>query len=311
MTSPTRWLTAAEALPAFFTTREGLAAGLRPRDLTRTDLFRQLFRGGYTKVGVPSSYAEEVAFALRAVPAAQFATEHSASRLLDGIVPSASNLHLGTTRRHKCKREGIHLRFYTHPPQLVHLKGMWLTSPVQTFLDLARALEFSDLLVLGDSLVQRQLCTQSDIRRFVADSSAHGAGHAREVAELVRPGVESPNESRLRLLMLSGGLPVPQLNLVVRGGGTGRGTRRIDLAFEEYKVGVEFDGRHHVERIGQWQKDILRREELEAIGWRFVIITSSAMYADPIGVLKRIRDALELAGAVDIQLHDGWRRHFG
>lgn len=310
MTSPAPFLGPESRLPDFFTTEEALAAGIRPRDLAAGNDFRQIFWGGYLKASARPTYAEEVSFALRVVPTAQFAAEHSAARLLGGITPNASNLHLGTTVRHKCKRDGIHLRFYTHPPELTMIKGVPITSAAQTFLDLARSLEFTDLLVLGDSLVRRSGCSPSDIRRFVANSSAHGAGHAREVAGLIRPKVDSPNESRLRLLMLSGGLPKPTVNLVVRGTRR-RGTRRIDLAFEEYKVGVEFDGRHHIERVEQWNEDILRREELEAMGWRFVTVTASSMHSDPFGVLTRIADALVLAGASDIRLRSDWRRHFG
>lgn len=309
MTSPALLRGPKHRLADFFTTEEALAAGVRPRDLAAADDFRQVFWGGYVKASATPAYVHYVSFALRVVPTATFATEHSASRLLGGVAPTASNLHLGTTVRHKCKRDGIHLRFYTHPPDLVLVKGVWATSPPQTFLDLARSLEFADLLVLGDSLVQRAGCSPTDIREFVADSSAHGASHARAVAKLIRRRVESPNESRLRLLMVSGGVPEPTLNLVVRGTSR-RATRRIDFAFEDYKVGVEFDGRHHIEQVSQWNDDILRREELEAMGWRFVVITSSTMYADPRGVLSRIVDALTLAGAPSIRIRDDWQRHF-
>lgn len=91
---------------------------------------------------------------------------------------------------------------------------------------------------------------------------------------------------------------------------TGR-WREIDLAFPEWKVGVEFDGRHHIEREQQWDKDILRREELETMGWTFVIVTSTAMYAEPLRVLDRIGDKIVLAGGHRIRIRDDWRRHFG
>lgn len=309
MTSPAPLLEPDSRLPDFFTTEEALAAGIRPRELADGSRFRQIFWGGYAKSTTSPTYADEVSFALRVVSPASFATEHTASRLLGGITPSASNLHLGTTVRHKCKRDGVVLRFYTHPPELALVKGVWTTAAHQNFLDLARSLEFADLLVLGDSLVRRTSCSPTDIRQFVANSSAHGASHARAVAKLIRSRVDSPNESRLRLLLVSGGIPEPTVNLVVHGTSR-RATRRIDLAFEQYKVAVEFDGRHHIERIGQWNDDILRREELEAMGWRFVIVTSSTMYSDPGGVLRRVHEALALAGAPTIKPSNEWRRHF-
>lgn len=297
------------SLPDLFTTEEAYAAGLTKRDL-RGDAYRRLFYGAYARTGARPTYVEQLAFAIRAIPKAQFAAQHSAARLFGGTTPQASNLHLGTRVRSQSKRDGVFVHFYKNPPDLLTYKGIRITSPGQTFLDLARSLEFVDLLVLGDSLVRRGACSPAYLRNFVADVSAHGAQHAREVAGFVRTDVYSPNESRLRLLMLGGGLPEPVRNHTVYN--DVRSTKRkIDLAFPQWKVAVEFDGRHHIERIGQWESDIMRREELEAMGWRFVIVTSSAMYVEPLRVLHRIADTLASAGAPRIQICDGWRRHFG
>lgn len=299
----------ARSLPDLFTAQEAYAAGLRRRDLTGDD-YRQLFRGAYARAGADPSYLQLLKFGLRAVPSAQFADEHSAARLYGGITPPASSLHFGTRIRHSCTLQGICLRFYKNDPDLVMHKGILATAPGQTFLDMARPLEFVDLLVFGDSLVRNAPCSPTYLRHFVADKSAHGAQLAREVAALVRPNVRSPNESRLRLLMHSGGLPAPEINHVVKNEQTGR-WREIDLAFPEWKVAVEFDGRHHIERERQWDNDILRREELEAMGWTFVIITSTSMYTEPLRVLVRISDKIVLAGGPRIRIRDDWRRHFG
>ena len=295
-------------LPDMFTTEEALAVGLTRRDLAGPD-FRQLFWGAYARHGAQPSYAEQVSFGLRVVPAAKFACQHTAARLLGGVVPAASNLHLGAPTRHQCTRDGLVVHYYTHPPELVLVKGIHVTSPAQTYLDLARSLEFSDLLVLGDSLVRRTEWSPTHIRQFVAASSAHGARHAREVAELVRSKVDSPNESRLRLLLVSGGLPEPAVNHEIRTEWR-TAKRRIDLCYEKWKVAIEFDGRHHIDRVHQWEDDILRREELEAMGWRFIVVTSSEMYREPLRVLQRVVDALAAAGAPSIRISDDWRRHF-
>jgi len=299
----------ARSLPDLFTTQEAYAVGLTRRDLERDD-YRRLFRGAYARVGTDRPHAELLKFALRAVPSAQFAAEHSAARLYGGVTPPASSLHLGTRVRHNCTLDGIRLRFYKNKPDLAIHKGVLATSPGQTFLDMSRSLEFVDLLVFGDSLVRNAPCRPAYLRNFVADKSCHGAAQAREVAAIVRSRVRSPNESRLRLLMVSGGLPEPEVNYLVDDEPTFR-SREIDLAFPEWKVAVEFDGRHHIERVGQWNKDILRREDLEAMGWRFVIITSSSMYAEPLRVLIRITDKIVSAGGPRIALRDDWRRHFG
>ncbi|RNI22188.1 endonuclease domain-containing protein [Flexivirga caeni] len=297
------------ALPDLFTTEEAYAAGLTKRDLQRGE-YRRLFRGTYVKAGARPTYIEQLAFAIRVIDGAQFAAQYSAARVFGGVTPLASNLHLGTRIRRHSKRDGVFLHFYKNPPNLLRYRGIHLTSPGQTFLDLARSLELVDLLVLGDSLVRREACSPTYLRNFVADVSAHGAQHAREAAALVRGKVYSPNESRLRLLMLSGGLPPPSINHMVYDESTGR-KRELDLALPEWKVAVEFDGRHHIERIDQWERDILRREELEAMGWRFVLITSSAMYTQPLRVLERITDTIVAAGGPRVVIRDDWQRHFG
>jgi hypothetical protein len=49
----------------------------------------------------------------------------------------------------------------------------------------------------------------------------------------------------------------------------------------------------------------------KALGWRFVIITSTAMFREPLQVLTRIGDATQLRTGQPVVIHDGWRRHFG
>lgn len=309
MTSPHPLQHPVVQLPAMFSTAEAYAAGLTKRDLSRA-AYRRLFRGAYVRAGASPTYTEQLEFALRVVPGAQFVAEHSAARQHGGITPPASNLHVGTRVRTKCKQEGIYLRFYKNVPDVVLLKGIWTTSAGQTYLDLARSLEFVDLLVLGDSLVRRAGCSPTYLKNFVADSSAHGAQLAREVAQLVRKDVDSPNESRLRLLMISGDLDEPKVNEVI-GDQSRLRWRKVDLSYPQWKVAVEFDGRHHIEREHQWDNDILRREELEDLGWRFVIVTSTAMYTDPLRVLQRITDTVVAAGGPRMPIGDGWQRHFG
>jgi very-short-patch-repair endonuclease len=295
-------------LGRIFTTQEARAAGLSPRELG-SDRYQRLFRGAYMSRRQPPDLRERVTFALSQVDPACFASHHTAAELLHASVPSASDMHLGIRRRTKSTKEGIRLHFFTHGPKTTLAQGIPSTAPEQTFLDMAPILEFIDLLILGDSLVRRTWATADSLARFVANTSVNGARRAREVAPFVRHSVDSPNETRLRLLIMTAGLPEPVVNfeLVERDGQT---RRRLDLAYPSLRLAVEFDGRHHIERRGQWQQDLHRREELESAGWRLIVVTSSDLYADPLGLLMRIADAIQLAGAPRPQLRDGWHRHF-
>ncbi|NNG38870.1 hypothetical protein HJ588_06230 [Flexivirga sp. ID2601S] len=290
-----------------FTTAQAERAGVSRRQLAGPD-YRQLIRGSYWRVGSAPTLGQRVRYLLATLPAARFASHHTAASLWGAVTPMASDIHLGTRKRRHTEHRGVRFHFYTHAPELLMVKGIAVTSPRQTFLDLAAHLEFIDLLILGDSLVRRARVTPAQLIDFVADKHSTGAAKAREVAHFVRARVDSPNESRLRLLMVSAGFPEPVVNHVVR---IGARWREIDMSYPKLKLAFEFDGRHHIEREQQWEADILRREEVEAIGWRFIVITSTSMYADPLAVLGRIVDAVQLASGVRLRIGDGWRRHFG
>ena len=59
-----------------------------------------------------------------------------------------------------------------------------------------------------------------------------GCRLARRAASLAREGVDSPQETRLRLLLVLAGLPEPRVNVIIRGGmaaGAGATTWRTSI----------------------------------------------------------------------------------
>lgn len=92
------------------------------------------------------------------------------------------------------------------------MRGTRISSPSQTFLDLAGPLGLVDLVVLGDSLVRAGHVTPGRLTTAADAWRGHGAVLARRAARLVRVGVDSPMETRLRLLIVLAGLPEPVVN---------------------------------------------------------------------------------------------------
>jgi Protein of unknown function (DUF559) len=107
------------------------------------------------------------------------------------------------------------------------------------------------------------------------------------------------------------GLPEPRVNLIVRGP-NGEWERRYDLAYDGLRLIVEYDGRQHAEDERQWLTDIFRREELDQLRWRLIVVTSRGIYRDPQQTLERVRDALIERGAVGVRsrFKPEWRLHF-
>ncbi|HET7304889.1 MAG TPA: hypothetical protein VFJ12_10125 [Segeticoccus sp.] len=291
-----------------FSLEQGLRAGYSRKQLYGP-AFTRLFRGWFLSARTATTWELTVQTALRAVPQADFATHHTAARLMRGIVPDDPDVHLGSVGAGKSEQDGVVVHRHRRQPPLVRRRGIRVTSPARTFLDLADRLNLVDLVILGDSLVKRRQCTPEALREAARAWRGRGARRARSAADLVRADVDSPQETRVRLLMVFAGLPEPEVNIELRDE-YGAIQRRIDLGYRAFKLAIEYDGRQHVERQRSWGADILRREDLGDLGWRFVVLIADDLRASPADTLDRLVRAMKTAGMRVPPLRNHWRRHF-
>ncbi len=170
--------------------------------------------------------------------------------------------------------------------------GLPLTPPERTFLDLAPYCDLTELVAAGDSLVRRTEVEPAHLLEAVgAAIGVRGVRLAREAAALVRAGVDSPMESLLRLLIVFGGLPEPQIGYVITDT-AGGWLAEPDLSYPEVRLAIEYDGRHHLVDARQWRKDIRRRENLEREGWMVRVVTAYDLLHIPHTVVARIAQDL-------------------
>ncbi|MFI5691886.1 hypothetical protein ACIA58_08605 [Kribbella sp. NPDC051586] len=170
--------------------------------------------------------------------------------------------------------------------------GLPVTPPERTFLDLAPYCDLVDLVAAGDSLVRRtEVKPEHLVELTAATIGVRGIRLAREAAALVRSGVDSPMESRLRLLLVLNGLPEPRVGQVVSDSGGGW-LAQPDLSYPELKFAIEYDGQHHLGDARQWRQDIRRRENLERAGWLVRIVTAYDLLHIPGTVVARISQDL-------------------
>ncbi len=170
-----------------------------------------------------------------------------------------------------------------------------VSEPAQLFVELASSLSFVDAVVAGDAMVRLGLITLAELRAYCAKLRGKHSRTARRLVRYVREGVDSPMETRLRLLLVLAGLPEPEVNHLIRDE-WGAVLRRLDLAYPALKLIIEFDGRHHIEREQQWEADIERRESLDSDGWRTLVVTSAGIYRDPTATVEKVRRALQSRG---------------
>jgi very-short-patch-repair endonuclease len=138
--------------------------------------------------------------------------------------------------------------------------------------------------------------------------AARYAGAARDAAAYVRANVDSPMESRLRMLIVLAELPEPEVNRTVR---YPDGTMKLDLSYPGVRLAVEYDGRQHLGDVEQWERDPVRRDDLEHHGWRVLVVTARGIYREPGRTVTRIWRALRDRGFPRLRrAQDGWRPHF-
>lgn len=166
------------------------------------------------------------------------------------------------------------------PLDVVVVDGMRLTSPARTWMDLAPMLRDPfDLVAAGDALLQRAdgparpegflgvnpLASLREIDEVLGRRrSVKGIQAAREARVLLRAGVDSAPESRMRSVILAAGLPEPVVNLEVQLP-DGR-VKRPDLHYLRWRIALQYEGEGHADRV-QLNKDIHRDDAFTANDW--------------------------------------------
>lgn len=222
------------------------------------------------------------------------AVSHVTSLRLRGFeIGSLRPLHFATNGRVQRVPDGVVLHRYRHRLELEMFQGQVVLPVARTFVDVATQLDDKRLLRVGDWLVAEGLVDLDDLHWFCLDSHLDGVRRARRVVKQVRRGVASPMESDLRWWLHRGDLPEPEINADIHDR-HGRWLAKGDLVFREQRVLVEYNGWQHERDARQRQWDHLRREQLEAAGWRVLVVTAIDL-EKPWTVIARIRQALAAA----------------
>jgi hypothetical protein len=152
--------------------------------------------------------------------------------------------------------------------------------------DLIRFTDVTDGVVLLDRLARERVARLPDVRQAAQElPRCWGSGRAREVAGLADGLAESAQETRLRLLMHRAGMPAPVAqHRVFDDDGF---IARLDLAYPELKLAIEYDGMWHGERSA-FLDDRRRLNRLVAAGWVVLHVTADDL-EHPERLLARLR----------------------
>ena len=179
---------------------------------------------------------------------------------------------------------------------LIEINGRLATSPEWTAVEVARGLRRSRALATLDAALRSGTCDARGLRAAAdAQAGRRGIVVARELIPLARAEAESPMESEARLVMFDGGLPTPalQYEIVDRSGRRWR----LDFAWPDRRVAVEYDGFDWHSDPDTFRKDRQKRAALQENGWSLVSIVSDDVRYRTGDMLRRIEVELQRAHA--------------
>jgi very-short-patch-repair endonuclease len=269
---------------------DAVAAGLVTSKALRGPRFRRLFTGIYVRADVEVTFEVRSRAAYLLLDGRGVLGGFSAAELLGAScapldAPAEVIAAFGGMR----PRPGLLVRHdELAPDEVTHVAGWAVTSPLRTAYDLARRLPLVEAVVALDALAFGQKIAPADVlllaRRHLG---SRGSARLPEAVALANALAESPMETRIRLALHFAGISPPVLQHPV-------GPYRLDLAYPELMVAVEYDGRHHLE-ADQALSDLHRATYLGRCGWIVLRFRAAVVLGRPRWLAATVRDTLRRA----------------
>lgn len=271
-----------------FTRAEALRRGV-PLGVLRGPGVRSLAPGVHLAAGIEPSLAQRLSALLTVLPAGTAVDGVTALRCRGIEVADERPYRFVTTAAYQSKRPGILVRRVRRLPETAGS----VVRPVPALVAAKSHLGLLDLVVAGDWLVRAKLATLADVQQGLTAATGRECVRARRAGELVRARVDSPRETRLRLVMVLSGLPEPECNVEL--GDEFFFIARVDLYLRAWQIAVEYEGDHHRTDARTFARDLTRYERLAAAGV-LVVRVSKDHLRRPREVARRIHTALVARG---------------
>ena len=172
---------------------------------------------------------------------------------------------------------------------VVMVRGFAATSALRTVGELSGRLSLVEAIVVADQALHGKLFRLDQLAEWARlHRGGRGVEQVRRVVELAEPASESPMESRLRMVLMLGGLPRPRAQVEIRDRWA-RLAGRVDLYYESARLGIEYDGAGHRANLAD---DNRRQNKLFNAGVHLLRFTAGDVFGNPESVVNQVRDAL-------------------
>jgi len=206
------------------------------------------------------------------------------------------DVHVGFPKGKRIrKRPGLAVCQETlDPSDIMLIDGVPITTPLRTAFDCLRWLRRVEGIVVADALTHAGLLTVAELAAYFASKRRlRNLRIGERLVEFIEPLTESPMETRLRMLLIDAGLARPKPQHEVRDR-LDAFVGRLDLAYPEVRLGVEYDGADHWK---QRRDDDRRRAAIRACDWEVCVFSADDVFVTPDATVRFVRQLLRSRAA--------------
>jgi len=254
-------------------------------------------RGVYRTVGTPVIWHQHLLAATLAAPGS-VASHTSGAAVWKLALPEPGSVEITVQRRRRVRLDGVvvHQTLVLPEAHTTRRHGIPVTTVARTLCDLTVHLTERALAAVVDDALRRRLVNLPHLRTVADELDGQGRGRCTIMRSILAARVQgfdpggSAQEMRVAKLLVAAGLPAPVAQHRFRIGGR---TYRVDLAYPEYGIVIEYDGWDHHGARGAFDGDRVRGNQLELLDLTVLRFTSAFTDAQ---IVADVRQALARAG---------------
>ena len=180
--------------------------------------------------------------------------------------------------------EGLIVRNEAYAPdEVIDRVGIAVTTPARTIFDLGRHLERDKAVARIDAVLASARVTAAEVLPLIDRyPRARNLAELKIALALADRGAESPQETRIRLLLTDAGMRPDATQIVVRNS-RGRIVAKIDMGWPGFKIAVQYDGAHHQADRATYVRDQDVTRNLMALGWIVIRVIAEDSRAEVVG----------------------------
>jgi hypothetical protein len=264
-----------------------------------------LFDNVYRVGGAPATWHGDVLAACWAAGPTALASHRAAANLWGLPSGRADSVEITCERWHRTRHAGlvVHESVLIDDDDRDEVDGIPCTSTARTLFDLARKLSPVMLDANIDAALRRQLVSVAELRNTAARLATKGRPGGRrfraaiEARTTVTALPESVPERLLADMLVRRGLPAPVHQFVVRDDAGGF-VARVDLAYPEAMLVIEFDSVEHHTGTAAHYRDNARRNAMSELDYKVLVATAVDLKNGAQDLARSVRRHLGARGCV-------------